>query len=225
MLGPGKFCILQIFKPPFEWLDSYEFCWSLLSRNSCWLPDSGSTPKWVHPSSPQTGWRMLSARKGSCPTGRPFCMYPWLTSSRPRKNLNFSRSSFQMHHTSVSLFTPGGTTRNTLRTSLRSFVSSSKRGCPRSALYLPRLLWDGQSCWRISKRPRVLETLSWQALMLWPARWRLSRPNRCSKNPRRLRTRQSPRCRSNWGTFCLATHSPDGIVSATRCTSVTCGLQ
>ncbi len=34
-------------------------------------------------------------------------------------------------------------------------------------------------------------------LTLWPARWRLSRLNRCSKRPRRLTTRQSPRCTSN----------------------------
>jgi hypothetical protein len=44
-LGPRNFCILQIFKPPFEQLGSYEFRQSLLSRNSCLVPDSGSTPK------------------------------------------------------------------------------------------------------------------------------------------------------------------------------------
>ncbi len=44
-LGPRIFCILQIFKPPFERLGSYKFCQSLLSRNSCWVLDSGNTPK------------------------------------------------------------------------------------------------------------------------------------------------------------------------------------
>ncbi len=121
ILEPRKFCILRIFKPPFKRMGSYKFCQSLFSRNSCWVPDSGIMPKWVLPSSLLTGWRMQSMRKGSCPTGLSFCTYLWLMLSRPRKNLNYSRSSFQMRHTSVSLFTPGGTTRNTLRTLLQSF--------------------------------------------------------------------------------------------------------
>jgi hypothetical protein len=54
---------------------------------------------------------------------------------------------------------------------------------------------------------------------------RLSRPNRCSKKPRRLMTRQLLSCMSNWGTCCPATHSPNGIVSAVRCMSMTRGLQ
>jgi hypothetical protein len=44
-LRPRNFCILQNYKPPFEGLGSYEFRQSLLSRNSCLVPDSGSTPK------------------------------------------------------------------------------------------------------------------------------------------------------------------------------------
>jgi hypothetical protein len=44
-LGPRIFCILQFFKPPFERLGSYKFLQSLLSRNSCLVPDSGSTPR------------------------------------------------------------------------------------------------------------------------------------------------------------------------------------
>jgi hypothetical protein len=44
-LGPIFFCILRIFKPPFKRLGSYKFRQSLLSRNSCLVPDSGSTPK------------------------------------------------------------------------------------------------------------------------------------------------------------------------------------
>jgi hypothetical protein len=35
-------------------------------------------------------------------------------------------------------------------------------------------------------KPHFIEKTSQQALMLRPARWRLSIPNRCSKNPRRL---------------------------------------
>jgi hypothetical protein len=67
----------------------------------------------------------------------PFCTYLWLTPSRLRKNLNFSRSSFRMRHTLVCPFTPVGTTRNTLHTSLQSFISSIRRGCPRSVGCLP----------------------------------------------------------------------------------------
>ncbi len=51
----------------------------------------------------------------------------------------------------------------------------------------------------------------------------ISRPNRCSKIFRRLMTRQSPRRTSNWGTSCPVMHSPNGIASAARCTSVTRG--
>ncbi len=174
--GPRNFRILRIFKPPFKWLGSYKFRWSFLSRNSCLIPDSGSTPKWVPPSSLLTSWRMQSVRKGSCPTGHPFCTYLWLTSSRPRKNLNFSRSSFRTRHTSACPFTPMGTMRNTLHTSLQSSVSSMTRGCPRSAGCLPRLLQDGQRHWRISKKPQFLEKPSQQVLMLQPARWRCRRP-------------------------------------------------
>ncbi len=52
-LGPRFFCILQIFKLPFKQLGSYKFHQSLLSRNSCLVPDSGSMPKWVPP---QVSW-------------------------------------------------------------------------------------------------------------------------------------------------------------------------
>ncbi len=104
-LGPRKFRILQIFKPPFIWLGSYERQ-SLLSRNSCLVPDSGSMPKWVPPSSLLMGWNMPSTRKGSWAIGRPFHMYQRLTLSRPRKNLKFSRSSFQTSPTSVCPFMP-----------------------------------------------------------------------------------------------------------------------
>jgi hypothetical protein len=44
-LGPRNFCILQIFKPPFKPLGSYKFRQSHLTRNSCLVLDSGSTPK------------------------------------------------------------------------------------------------------------------------------------------------------------------------------------
>jgi hypothetical protein len=50
---------------------------------------------------------------------------------------------------------------------------------------------------RISSKLQVPKTLSWQTLMFKPARWRLSRLNRCSKKPRRLTTRQLPRHTSN----------------------------
>ncbi len=72
-LGPRNLCILQIFKPPSKRLGSYKFHRSLLSRNSCLVPDSGSTPKWVPPSRLPTGWIMLSGRKGSWATERPSC--------------------------------------------------------------------------------------------------------------------------------------------------------
>ncbi len=68
-LGQRIFCILQIYKPSFKRLGSYEFCRILLSRNSCLVPNSGSMPKWVPPSRLPTGWIMLSARKGSWATG------------------------------------------------------------------------------------------------------------------------------------------------------------
>ncbi len=139
-LGPRNFRLLQIFKPPFKWLGSYKFLQSLLSRNSCLVLDSGNTPKWVPPSSLQMGWSTMSARKGSYPTSRPFHTYLRLTSSRPRKNLKFSRSSFRMDFTSVCPFTPVETMRNTLHTSLQSSKSLIKRGCPRSVGYFPRLL-------------------------------------------------------------------------------------
>ncbi len=41
------------------------------------------------------GLKDAECEKGSCPTSRPFCMYLWLTLSCPRKNLNFSKSSFR----------------------------------------------------------------------------------------------------------------------------------
>ncbi len=152
-------------------------------------------------------------------------MYLWCTSSLPRENLKFSRSSFRTSPTSVCPFTPVGTMRNTLHTSLQSSKSLIRRGCPRSAGCLQRLFLGGLRRWRISKKPRVLEKLSQGALMLRPARWRLSRLNRCSKKPRRLTTRQLPRRTSNWGTCCPVMHSPNGIASAVICKSVTCGLQ
>ncbi len=60
-------------------------------------------------------------------------------------------------------YTPMGTTRNTLCTLLQSSASSNRRGCPRSAGCLARLLWNGQRHWRISKKPRVLEKPCQQA--------------------------------------------------------------
>ncbi len=119
-LGPRFFCILWISKPPFKRLGSYKFCQSLLSRNPCLVPDSGIMPKWVPPSSLQMGWRTWSARKGSYPPGHPSHMYLRLTSSPPKKNLKFSRSSFRASLTSVCPFSPVGTMRNTLHTSLQS---------------------------------------------------------------------------------------------------------
>ncbi len=60
-------------------------------------------------------------------------------------------------------------------------------------------------------------------MMTWrPASWRLSRPNRCSKKPRRLTMRQLLRRMSFWGTSCPVTQRPTGIAFATRCTSGTC---
>ena len=60
--------------------------------------------------------------------------------------------------------------------------------------------------------------------MLRPARWRLSRLDRCSKRPRRLMTRQLSSRTSNQGTCCPATHSPNWIASAARCTSMPHGV-
>ncbi len=152
-LGPRNFCILQIFKPPFQRLGSYEFRQSLLSRNFCWVPDLGSTPKWLPPSSLWMSWRTLSARRGSCPIGRPFHTYLWLTSSCPRKNPRSSRSSFLRCPTSACPSTPVGTTRNTLRTCLQLLEERYQRALPRdltsliiTPLKIPPLISFGRRC-------------------------------------------------------------------------------
>ncbi len=66
-----KFSILQsfFFKPSCKRCGFYEFCQSLLSINSCLVPDSGSMLKWVLPSRLLRGWRVLNASKGSWAIG------------------------------------------------------------------------------------------------------------------------------------------------------------
>ncbi len=125
------------------------------------------------------GLKNAECKKSCWATGRPYHTYLWLTSSPPRKKRIFSRSSFQTRHTLVCPFTHVGTMRNILHTLLQPSESSIKRGCPRSVGCLPRLLWSGLRHWRISKKLRVLKKLSWWTLMFKPARWILSRPNRC----------------------------------------------
>ncbi len=137
--GTKKLTTLQIFKPLFKQLGFYKSHQSLLSRNSFLVLDSGITPKWVLPSSLLTGWRMLSARKGSRATGRPSRTYLSWTSSHPRKIIMFWRSSFLMIPTSTSTFTPMGTLRNTLCTLLQPSASSSRRGWTQGVGILRRL--------------------------------------------------------------------------------------
>ncbi len=66
-----KFCILRsfFFKPPCKRPGFYKFCQDLRSRDLCWVPHSGSTPRWVPPSSLPKDSRTLSARKGSWAVG------------------------------------------------------------------------------------------------------------------------------------------------------------
>ncbi len=48
------------FKLPCKQLGSYEFCRDLLSRDLCWVPQSGSTPRWLPPSRAPRDWRICS---------------------------------------------------------------------------------------------------------------------------------------------------------------------
>ncbi len=130
--------------------------------------------------------------------------------------------AYRHSHLNVPIYSCGNT-RNTLCTLLQSSASSSRRGWTQSVGSLEMLLWGSLRRWRISLKPLGPGTLSSRMLMFRPARWRLSRPNRYSKNPRRLTMRQSPRRTSSWGTSCPAMHSPNGIAIAVRCTSVIVG--
>ncbi len=66
-----EFCFLQsfFFRPPRKRHGFYEFRRDLLSRDLCWVPHSGSTPRWVPPSRLSKDWRILSAQKGSWAVG------------------------------------------------------------------------------------------------------------------------------------------------------------
>ncbi len=100
---------------------------------------------------------MLSARKGSCPTGPPFRMCLRQTLSRPRKNLKSSKSSFRTSTTLVCPSTHVGTTRNTLHILLQSSVSSIRR-CHRPSGPKPETQHD--------RRGRGVPTLTWEEVTI-----------------------------------------------------------
>jgi hypothetical protein len=79
-------------------------------------------------------------KKGQLSHWPPIPYVPVVDIITPRKNPRSSRSSFPMRPTSACPFTLVETTMNTLHTLLQSSKSSKRRGCPRSAQCLPRLL-------------------------------------------------------------------------------------
>jgi hypothetical protein len=143
--GPRIFCILRIFKPPFKRLGSHEFRKSLLSRNYCLVLDSSRMPKMSTSLKSPGGLKDAEWEKGQLSHRPPIPYVPVVDIVTPKEEPHlFKIKLLNASHLSIPFTaTPVGTTRNTLHTSLQSSTSLIRRGCPRSAGCLPRLLQDG----------------------------------------------------------------------------------
>jgi hypothetical protein len=140
---------------------------------------------------------MWNARKGSCLTGRPSQMYLSLASSRPRKKPQLSKVKLpNASHLSIPIYSRVNN-EEYLAHVVAVLCIIKQKGLPRKCRVLAKAVVNGPRRSRIFKKPRSLETPSRCLWTLQPARWRLSGRHRCSKKPRRLVTRQSPRCTSN----------------------------
>jgi hypothetical protein len=68
------------------------------------------------------GFKDAECKKGKLSHRPPIPFVPVIDVVTPKEEPQLTRSSFAMCHTSVSLFTPGGTTRNTLCLLSQSFA-------------------------------------------------------------------------------------------------------
>jgi hypothetical protein len=75
----------------------------------------------------------VACKKGQLSPRLPIPQVPVVDVVMPKEEPQLFKVKLPDVHTSVSLFTHGGTTRNTLRSLSQSFVSSSKRVCPRKS--------------------------------------------------------------------------------------------
>ncbi len=64
-------------KPLCKQCSFYKLHRDLCSRDLCWVPHSGSIPRWVPPSRLPKDWKIPSARKGSWAVGHPAPMSHW----------------------------------------------------------------------------------------------------------------------------------------------------
>ncbi len=203
----------EFLNPAFFFSSQHSSGWVSTSSAKVFVQEAHAqyrpTPKWVLPSSLLTGWKIPNARKGSWAIGHPSRMsLRWI-------------STFQGGASSFEGQAPGWYLSQHAHLLLWEHLGTPCTHCcspphhqaeeAQSAGSLERLLWSSQRHLRISYKLLGPRTLSCWMLAWRPARWRLSRPNRCSKNTRRLMTRQSPRCTSNWGTSCPVICSPNGI--------------
>jgi hypothetical protein len=143
------------------------------------------------------GLKDAECKKGQLSHRPPIPYIPVVDIVMPKEELQLFKVKLpDASHLSIPIYSWGNNEEYLAHIAAVLLIIKQKE-LPKKCRVLSKAVVRRSEVLKISKKPWVLEKPSQQALMLRPARWRLSRPNRCSKNPRRLTTRQSPRCTSN----------------------------